>query len=145
MIKPEELRLGNIFHAEDDFLHMGCDVKILAITELDVEWISLGKSNVGYKQRDNIIDLEPIVINEEWLLKAGFESWRRDGNYWEFWRAKNNFYIEQWIKDEQVDGWEEKGCLYWGEGYVKIKYFHQLQNLYYALTGRELVEEAKKK
>ena len=78
-----------------------------------IKWISEG---------DNIY--KPIPLTEEWLVKFGF---RKSANlylsigYFEFiWQGELFLDIEgQWLT---------LGC----------KYVHSLQNLYFALTGKEL-------
>jgi len=69
---------------------------------------------------------EPIPLTEEWLLKLCFNH--DDGIY----SSKNElivFYIER----------DELECEYLGYSLpIKIKHVHQLQNLYFALTGEEL-------
>lgn len=59
------------------------------------------------------------LLTEEWLLKFGIET---------------DFL--QWSIQKHVDGY----LIYRGHGciHVVIKYVHQLQNLYFALTGKEL-------
>lgn len=71
---------------------------------------------------------EPIPLTEEWLLKFGFDV--SVG-----WAEKDDFKMGQpdddWINELWSIRYEKK--------YVKIQYVHQLQNLYFALTGQELV------
>ena len=70
------------------------------------------------------VDIKPIPLTEEWLLKFGFET--KDKVFWDV----GNFRVGQ-------DRWG-------GYDYVSrrvdidLKYVHQLQNLYFALTGEEL-------
>lgn len=71
----------------------------------------------------NIEDYRPIPITEEWLLKFGFE---KDNDYG-FWTSPNPKFI--------VD---ENFVLCDIDITVAVKHVHQLQNLYYALTGKEL-------
>ena len=73
-------------------------------------------------------DMEPIPITEEWLLDFGFE---KKGDYYERWSGDLLYSYE--------DGWG----LTFGQGMgfsfeIKCDYVHQLQNLYFALTGEEL-------
>ena len=69
---------------------------------------------------------EPIPITEEWLVKFGFEEVKRYGDG--VWRVHDFILIfypdECFLCDCDID--------------VKIKHVHQLQNLYFALTGKEL-------
>ena len=84
----------------------------------DVQWSIEDFAEWG-KNIEKLI--EPILITPEWLERFGFEKkpihWEgaidlmADGDEWNF----ESGYID-----------------------INIKYVHQLQNLYYALTGKEL-------
>ena len=73
---------------------------------------------------------QPIPLTEEWLLKFGFDRHHKD-------------YFNNVILLKEIGEWDLK--LY-PQGEVssaipmniKIKSVHQLQNLYFALTGEEL-------
>jgi hypothetical protein len=70
---------------------------------------------------------DPIPLTEEWLLKFGFVSNPYEDRY-----EKGTIHIE-------CD--KTKGATYlWVENMPHIKYAHQLQNLYFALTGEELTK-----
>ena len=88
---------------------------------LDVKHLKTTLSLCG----DKVIyyrEIEPIQLTEEWLIKFGFvkeiDGYSLDpltiGKYW----IRHNF--AQLIQSD------------------KIKYVHTLQNLYFALTGKEL-------
>ena len=75
-------------------------------------------------------DLEPIPLTEEWLFKFGFEP--------------NRIYTQERVF-EIGDGWfqltkesKDQWALGNEQTYLAIKHVHQLQNLYHALTGKEL-------
>ena len=82
---------------------------------------------------------EPIPLTEEWLLRFGFHL--RDG-------FSNTFKLN--VEKHQYDCSEityseKEGLLRFSNGQEKgatlipyINYVHQLQNLYFALTGEEL-------
>ena len=116
-MKPNELRIGN--------------------------WVKMDNTNFQLSEEDdfdsfvfhgNIQYLEPIPLTEEWLEKFGFKkhkwimfdgfTWLPFGNrrFEIFYEKKYGFYHE----------------FYHGRGRNIIKYVHQLQNLYFALTGKEL-------
>ena len=80
---------------------------------------------------------EPIQLNEEWLLKFGFEL-KTKGSY-NCYQNNKKFVICMWVESYKIIGFEETGTCYYGETYTAIKYVHQLQNLYFALTGEELI------
>lgn len=71
---------------------------------------------------------QPIPLTEDWLLKFGFEHddpnsfWRKDGFFFDLYHLPLDNIIEH---DSKV--------------IAHVKYVHQLQNLYYALTGKELI------
>lgn len=71
---------------------------------------------------------KPIPLTEEWLIKFGFEA---DGNTWD---APN----DRWkitVEREDFETFE----LMISENFVSsFEEVHQLQNLYFALTGEEL-------
>ena len=70
--------------------------------------------------------VKPIPLTEEWLVKFGFVKHKTTDIYPTF--AKQMF------------NWND-GILYIiGYGFMNhIKHVHQLQNLYFALTGEELI------
>jgi hypothetical protein len=70
------------------------------------------------------LNASPIPLTEEWLLRFGFENW--DKNAW-----ANKISLH---KQGEVFLYK---AVYQSD-YVEIKYVHQLQNLYFALTGEEL-------
>jgi hypothetical protein len=89
----------------------------------------------GFSIWDNVIqsdnfserqlkDFDPIPLTEEWLLKFGFKK-----GVFGFFEPKKRLLIEQGgspiVYDNKLLN-------------TKIKHVHQLQNLYFALTGTEL-------
>ena len=85
-----------------------------------------------------ITSFEPILLTEELLLKFGFvkeyntdEGENRDCFYLN--NSDDSFYINY---DTSYNGWYLGASTY---GFLtEIYYVHQLQNLYFALTGTEL-------
>ena len=74
---------------------------------------------------------EPIPLTDEWLLKFGLEKLDID-----LYKIDNEYFIlffseTYYIADED---WQNKKRII-GKGLI---YVHQLQNLYFALTGEEL-------
>ena len=68
-------------------------------------------------------DLKPIELTEEWLQKFGFELY--DSVEFRHFYRKNDFDLDENYQPIDFD------C-------IEIKHVHQLQNLYFALTGQEL-------
>lgn len=93
------------------------------------------------KYPNEINDYQPIPLTEEWLKKFGFEyyvevdQWLHVKGIDRFSDCEINYYkksltsVYKWI--------DEKGY-YIFDLKLKIKHVHQLQNLYFALTGDEL-------
>lgn len=116
-MKASELRIGNFVEFDGE--------------ESKIESISLGvkSGHVVYLEcyGDLILfdHLEPIPLTEEWLVKFGFEE--KDGYF-----TKN--------KDDIYNNYTDNSFDYVINGIViiEIKHVHQLQNLYFALTGEEL-------
>ena len=69
-------------------------------------------------------NITPIPLTEEWLLKFGFE---KDSDGYLIY-MKSRIFIE----------FTTRGHYEISEYDTEIKYVHQLQNLYFALTGNEL-------
>lgn len=135
MILPTELRLGNILNAEDDFLCMSCNVKIRSVSEREVNWISITESNKGHVQNDNIIDLEPIPLTTEILLKCGFTERTPDSENVNSWRLKDtNVILNQYKSDTSY--WYLYPALWYPTRH--IKYLHEVQNITFYLTEFEL-------
>ena len=97
--------------------------------------LTVGRT-VAFKTPTNTIrvdvdDLEPIPLTEEWLLKLGFKKKKQAGRLYDYYYIKDGLYysaidFHNWVyKNNSLEG-------------VKIKYIHQLQNLYHALTNEEL-------
>lgn len=116
MIQPQELRISNYIIREDLF---DKNKRIEKITELYKEKaLCSGPISVFVDYKD----LQPIPLTEEWLLKFGFEL--------------KNWGIKVWyLKGFEIDQHFYLKGIDWG---VRFKYVHQLQNLYFALTGKEL-------
>lgn len=110
-----------------------------------VRYSSLIQVN-GYKIaecEDHPDRFTPILLTEEWLLKFGF------GNITEQCASKSiniktfckSFTVKRCIEQQTIfielgtRGWTFKRV-----GYPLYKYVHQLQNLYFALTSKELIK-----
>ncbi len=114
MIAPHELRLGN------KALRNGIVVTVDNQTFWDVE-----------KYPDQY---DPIELNEDWLLKFGFES-----NNVAYKIDNDRFVFELYFYDAWNLCYVEKSKF--GNGSVELSGYwkiHELQNLFFAITGEEL-------
>ena len=119
-MKNTELRIGNYVNA---FGTNPGIVDELYKTHLYIKWTD---STVTYSYDE----LKPIPLTEDWLKKFGFKKSiysTKEDTHW------NNG--EKAIK-------QRNGIIYLCD--VEIKYIHQLQNLYFALTGKEMAKIIKK-
>jgi hypothetical protein len=116
-MKANELRIGN-WYSEYGIPKQVLPLQILGLYQIE----QAGKI---------VLDMTPIPLTEEWLVKLGFEKTDRDVLFYE----KRNLVVE-WL----FERWT--GRLYLDAGdsarIIEVKYVHQLQNLYFALTGEEL-------
>ena len=138
-VSVTELRIGNLVELDNKESWLSFANLPMIVTEIDSKlsqkekeiWnksdgtISLKYKYETFNQFSQFI--KPIPLTEEWLLKFGYE---KDGEFFDnetrlnFWTNKNTF-------NGILADWADKTI---GE----VKYIHQLQNLYYALTGSEL-------
>jgi hypothetical protein len=123
MIKATDLRIGN--YVKDKKYPI--TYKVTAIGE-NGGWMQVTDE---FEDIDSAIEkLEPIPLTEEWLLRMGF----RNGTL-----KKYKKEVGMWRKNKCSLYWQKgKGFRLSGKG-IKVKSVSQLQNLYYFLTGKELV------
>jgi len=130
-MKAEELRIGNLIAEPYD-----------NITEVVNEIVANTKSDGSGEINGEIEDyFNPIPLTEEWLLKFGFTKYDNGCISAKFCIGKNpithDYLFElTWLKDYTDVNFEPHP--FYKNGYHQIKYIHQLQNLYFALTGQEL-------
>ena len=127
-----ELRIGNLVNFKDkprvvyQIRNSGCDFHIADNAFHSYEWGAI----------------KPIPLTEEWLLKFGFQRHDQGSVSAQFSYGTNPvtqdylIYLK-WIKDYEND-YHLNGFPFYQNGYFEIKHIHQLQNLYFALTGEEL-------
>lgn len=118
-ITASELRIGNFINKS--IKNGNGKILVRQITPYDILNIYEDESRYNF---------EPITITEEWLLKFGFEN---DG--YDHWNGPEYFELAKKTNGEWINS---VNCYEYDHG-VPIKYIHQLQNLYFALTGKELI------
>jgi hypothetical protein len=120
-MKASELRIGNLLYFFKDTPAM-----VVSISS-DSLYLTQGGGFINPKTEE----CEPIPLTEDWLLKFGFELINN-----EYWQSRNSEFKLYWTvnKNKMIPEFNEKRLI---AGY-DFKYVHQLQNLYFALTGEEL-------
>ena len=122
-MKSTELRIGNWVTSPEGIGQVTClqDREVLEVSE------------IGHI----IEDCKPIPLTEEWLLKLGLKHEKFDWNN----EPPNKdvsvgYNGNDFINNEMT--FKYKTVLF------KITHVHQLQNLYFALTGKELTIKEQK-
>ena len=115
-MEASELRIGNYVNDRFDSQVIVCDITHTGIN------LNYGYSTIS------INELKPIPLTEEWLLRFGFVKIR--GLHLCKGYSLNSGEYLVYIDDRGVYLKTNKN--------IFIKYVHQLQNLYFALTGEEL-------
>lgn len=131
-MKKYELRIGNLLRDKIS----KTELKIIELTEYNIVTYVIDRSMFPLK---NGWKIEPIPLTEEWLFKFGFEVYAESVIMKAFKIGFNEITQDYlfdlcWIKD--LDG-KDKHPFY-KNGRFEIKYVHQLQNLFFALTNEEL-------
>jgi len=107
----KELRLGNFVSIQEGHIEF-------PLTKVRFERVLSGYYEVG-----------PVELTAEWLVKFGF---RKSSNF--------VYYFDSFSWDSRdsnftvYSDWNGEYAYY-----VKVEWVHQLQNLYWCLTGKELV------
>lgn len=137
-MEAKNLRIGNLVGIKKTALHAdGCNTEN---TYFEIEEL---KKNVvqfkGFHAGEYYKDLEPIKLNEAWLKLYGWKVYA-DSSVCKGWAIGENPMTRDylltltWMKND--DGTLAE-CFY-KNGHFIINYFHQLQNLFFAITGTEL-------
>jgi hypothetical protein len=129
-MEARELRIGNYIQHFDNI------IKVDTIKKDPAYYLVYGYFLNGHTSAGNQIDaFTPIPLTKEWLLKFGFK--KREGNNfcWDLGSFTIGWYgncYATWVIILQ----QENNDLRF---HSQIKFIHQLQNLYFALTGEELI------
>jgi hypothetical protein len=119
-MKAQELRIGNLVYGVSD--------RIEQIVQISGTKVTTDLVKISAPMEIELTDISPIELTEEWLLKFGFEE-----------RLGGRFFKHSWFYLDPecagVSGWYFRSI---DAFKAKTQYVHQLQNLYFALTGEEL-------
>lgn len=122
MLKANELRVGNKIMQHWDYDDVGPNSHEVIHTIEPYECMLLFEKDI----------YSPIPLTPEILEKCGFEN-----------RSASTDYLFS-LGDIHIGGSQKRFLpSYWGESGLEaygneLKYLHQLQNIYFALTGEEL-------
>lgn len=122
-MKAENLRVGNhvspFFKTQDGKKHYTSTVRCLHMNTCEVKNSETFQYNM----------IGGVSLSEDWLIKLGFIKY-------------NNVFFKIKVKRSYVDGWyltqNNELTKSLNEFMIRINYVHELQNLFFALTGAEL-------
>jgi len=109
-MKVNELRIGNKFYLPNG------EIGTISYHEIRLLIVAMEKPNYN-----------PIPLTEEWLLKFGAKELN----------AKRGILKEFVLKTVRIE-MSNSGNFYYKNSKLILESVHQLQNLYFALTGKEL-------
>jgi len=125
-MKITELRIGNYVN------RLGNPTTILGIQQSE----KIGYVSTPLSGAVTINQIEPTLLTEEWLLKFGFkqgDNKSKSDCFYEIPVGGSGFFINP----NNGVVWIERGSNIFNNPAL-IEYVHQLQNIYFALTGEEL-------
>jgi hypothetical protein len=130
MKTAEELRIGNVLLFENEAQVVS---SIHSDNTIRLKKTKDDKCHGCY--RVDAVTIKPIPITEDWLLKFGFER---------TFKKLKGCYVDKHGKymlcDNNENGFDIYIFGYDEDLYINsVNYIHQLQNLYFALTGEELI------
>tara|TARA_R110001592_G_scaffold268269_3_gene534543 strand:- start:49840 stop:50208 length:369 start_codon:yes stop_codon:yes gene_type:complete len=118
-MEVQELRLGNLVNYKQTTHRIKSVGRIIStIVRLNGDVYDSGASQI-----------DPIPLTEEWINNFGFDSSWKKGDF-QICTTSEHEYGTLYYKSK------DNGAAFLP---VVLKYVHQLQNLYFALTGEELV------
>lgn len=131
-MEANELRIGNYINKFGiDYI---CDMPVSDRDDIEIVSVTIDvlKDIDNYDGTTDYPYYEEIPLTEEWLLKFGFEKGNEQTDY--FSKTKYNLITKDSLTFYFYPAW--KGIE--NKNFKHIKYVHQLQNLYFVLTGIEL-------
>ena len=127
-MKASELRLGNLIHLngidydqEGNKFHDPLGDVVIEVTMIDTMQVSYGE-----RKEADTEDCSGISLTEQWLTKFGWGTDSEPEEYGIYQQSDGSYSL--------IDDYGDGATYYVGS----MKYVHQLQNLYFALTGEEL-------
>ena len=127
-----ELRVGNIVQLNPEKKWYP-EHRVLIVKSIGSDGINIGYEQYVGRTVIQWEDIAPIPLTEEWLLKFGFEPTKGKEPIM-FTNGKYNYFPSyKYFGRTRNNG---------GLIHSDVKHVHQLQNLYFALTGEELIADA---
>jgi len=118
-MEAKDLRIGNLIMTRRE---------VVTVDFLNPVSIGWGEGNFGSSD-SRLAKFEPILLTESWLIDFGLEK-MKESEY-----TQDSYYFGKYHL------WLTSGVILFSDKDI-IQYVHQLQNLYFALTGEELNYES---
>lgn len=146
MMKAEELRIGNYIYPGNS-VHENEIVTVIGIGTEELRFISKNILGQEYRAAGTVATSRGIPITEDWLKNMGFIASQQKVSCDQTELSGGNEYVNNgecvivnqdkfyFIRDESENS--QDGSTYYR--YRQIDYVHQLQNIYFALDGQELI------
>lgn len=155
-MNAKELRIANLVNINNPLFHPTLKDVVLSVTgisqtigldgestySVSLEHINQDR-NRYYETYSQFIEfIEPIPLTEEWLERMGFD--KKGDEEWTYHTKKlhNDKYCELSLIEEYEEDIPDKSkilvCIFPYAEYFKFKFVHQIQNVYFDLTGEEL-------
>lgn len=126
MIQANELRIGNWVNVQPHNKYAQIiEIKSGRLDNRD--FVRISSPNLDTQFTVEISQINPIPLTEEILLKAGFEK-----------DIESLFYRNSFIIAKTKTRWAFYHNGLTGGELARIDYIHELQNLIFALTGKEI-------
>ena len=121
-MKATELRIGNLVERNGEIhevssIHSDNTIRLF------------NKDKIASFGCFSLKEINPITITEEWLLKLGLDYTSEKDYYYITFTIKGLFFSTSNLEGFHLVNFDDM---------INIRYVHQLQNLYFALTGEEL-------
>lgn len=139
MISANELRIGSkVLFAPQGRRQHTIKPRVCTVKILNQNHCVVSDGGLPLSLFYNTDDIQPITITPEILLKLGFKNWSDI-----FWTKDPHLMLNEdggwwWTNRWEPDGEFGLAAIV---PYKEIHYLHQLQNLYFALTGQEISKE----
>lgn len=140
-MKSNEIRLGNYIRLAEDFKFVETDAPLG--TACKVEAIKRNSLYLECKAGDGVCYgevpvamIEPIPLTEELLLKIGFTN-EYHGFCNDIELSYGRYLYNDGVNDDKL--FVSINAAEYSLSNIPVEYLHQLQNVYFTLTGKELV------
>lgn len=140
-MESKELRIGNLVSFNGNPINGSIAEKLIKVERIDTFYIGVSKMNWNnfglYLYTISVNNLRGIPLTDE-ILK--YTNLKYVSSSYIYLMPKGTIYYNYRIKFEV---WSECIKCYIGGFKIEIKYLHELQNLYFTITGEELEIDSK--